>query len=158
MAVMKVADAIKRMKAAGHDISDEYSNERCIEFLNNAIQQAGALLINAKWPSLIKEMIVRDGDSLPDNFMKAAGTYPLRMTEGTVKILGSDYNSIRFRYFATPANVEKETDTLPFNHNGINEVIVQSAVLLALNENEYDITQDQNLVTSLMQAIASGMA
>ena len=33
---MNVEQAIARIKAATHDISDEYSNERCIEFLNTA--------------------------------------------------------------------------------------------------------------------------
>lgn len=155
---MLVSKAIERIKSAGHDISGEYSNARCIEFINTAIQQVGGFLIAASWPSLIKEVVVSDGDTLPENFMKAAGNYPLRMTDGSVKIIDTDFERIRFRYFATPKNVGSETDQLPFNHEGVNEVIVKTAIILALNENEYDVSQDNSIVTALQQAIASGMS
>jgi hypothetical protein len=36
---MQVEKAIARLKAAGHDISDEYSTEDCIGFLNTAVQE-----------------------------------------------------------------------------------------------------------------------
>lgn len=156
MANMSATTAISRIKAAGHDISDEYSNTRCLEFINNSIQQVASLLINAQWPSMIKELTVQEGNTVPANYMKAAGTYPIRMTDGTVHLL-DDYTSVRFRYFATPDMIT-EVDNLPFNHDGINEVIVKGAVLIALNENEYDLTQDKALLDLLQQAIASGMS
>lgn len=155
---MLTSTAITRIKAAGHDISDEYSKEHCIEFLNNSLQQVASLLISAKWPALVQEMLVHDGDSLPKNYMQAAGTYPLRMTAGRAEIIdGSDY--VRFRYFATPDNLtgEDEAEELPFNHEAINEIIVRGAIILALNENEYELSQDTQLWTALQQAVASAM-
>lgn len=155
---MLVSTAITRIRAAGHDISDEYSKERCIEFLNNSLQQVASLLISAKWPALVQEMLVHDGDSLPKNYMQAAGTYPLRMTAGRAEIIDdSDY--VRFRYFATPDNLtgEDEAEELPFNHEAINEIIVRGAIILALNENEYELSQDTQLWTALQQAVASAM-
>ena len=157
MARMLVSTAVERIKSATHDISDEYSNERCMEFLNNAIQQASSLLIAAKYPSLINEIVIHDGDTLPTNFMATCGTYPLRMTGDTVRIIDSDYEYVRFRYFATPNNVTELTDYLPFNHDGINEAIVRAAIILAQNENEYDVTQDLSLVNALQQAIAGAL-
>ena len=156
MAMITVSEAVKRIREAGHDISEEYSDEKCVEFLNTAIQQVSSLLVSASWPLLLRETIVRDGDTLPDNYMKMAGTYPLRMTNGRVEIT-DDYETVRFRYFTTPTAVEIEDD-MPFDHDGVNEVIVKSAVILALNENEYDVSQDTAIVTALQQAIASGMA
>ena len=154
---MTVQRAIARIKAAGHDISDEYSSDSCIEFINTAIQQVAALLISARFPSLIKEMTVHNGDSLPQNFMIAAGSYPLRMTNGRVDIIDDDIESVRFRFFATPDMITAETTNFPISHDAINEVIVKLAIMLALNENEYDISQDTTLTTALQQAIASGM-
>ena len=154
---MTVQRAIARIKAAGHDISDEYSSDSCIEFINTAIQQVAALLISARFPSLIKEISVRNGDSLPQNFMIAAGSYPLRMINGKVDIIDDDIESVRFRYFATPDMITVETTNFPISHDAINEVIVKLAIMLALNENEYDISQDTTLTTALQQAIASGM-
>lgn len=158
MAKIKASIAIQRIKSAGHDISDEYSTERCIEFINNSIQQVSSLLIAAKWPSLVKEVLVGNGDTLPDNFMQAVGTYPIRMTDGTVAIIDDDFETVRFRYFATPSNILNENDMLPFNHDGVNEVIIRGAILLALNENEYELSQDKVLLDTLQQAIASGMS
>ena len=154
---MLVSTAIKRIKDAGHDISDEYTNERCIEFLNTALQQTSSLLIAAQYPALVQEMDVRDGDTLPKNYMQCCGTYPLRMTAGKAKIL-SDDEYVRFRYWATPAMLTTEDEELPYPHDGINEVIVRAAVILALNENEYDVTQDKAILSALQQAVASAIA
>lgn len=153
---MKVKDAIARLKSATHDISDEYSTDACLEFINTAIQQVASLLIAAKWPVLAKETIIRDGDKLPHNYMGACGTYPIRMTNNVATITdGSD--SVRFRYFATP-DLVGEDDDFPFDHEAINAVILRSAILLALNENEYDVTQDSSIISTLEQAISAGMS
>ncbi len=157
MAKMLVERAIMRIKSAGHDISDEYSSDRCIEFLNNSMQQVSSLLIAANYPNLVHEITVRNGDQVPPNFMKAAGTYPIKMTDGIAIIVDDDYPSVRFRYFATPKNIEQKTDFLPFDNDAINEVVVRGSILLALNENEYDLSQDKVLFDTLQQSIASAM-
>lgn len=154
---MDVSTAIQRIKRAGHDISDEYSDKACLTFLNHALQQTAALLISARYPALVQEMLVRNGDTVPKNYMLAAGTYPLRMTNGKVEIVDDDLEFVRFRYFATPENLTEEAKELPFVHDAINEVIVRAAILLALNENEYDIAQDKGILDMLQQAIAGGM-
>lgn len=153
---MKVKTAIARLKSATHDISDEYSTDACLEFINTAIQQVASLLIAARYPVLTREIFIKDGDKLPHNYMGACGTYPIRMTNNEAKIIdGSD--SVRFRYFATP-DLVGEDDDIPFDHEAINAVILRTAILLALNENEYDISQDSNIVESLKQAISTGMS
>jgi hypothetical protein len=75
-----------------------------------------------------------------------------------VHITDPDITAVKFRYFATPALIDSATKELPFNHDAINDIIVKSAVLLALNENEYDISQDTNIVNALQQAISTGMS
>lgn len=155
--MITVEQAIRRIRAAGHDISDEYNDERCIEFLNNSLQRISALLIQARYPALVEEVVVHDGDTLPKNYVQAAGTYPLRMTAGKAEIV-DDSEFVRFRYFATPALLENSTDEFPYDHDAINEIVVRYAIMLALNENEYDITQDTNLLTDLQNAIAGAMS
>ncbi len=155
--MISVEQAIRRIRAAGHDISDEYSDERCIEFINNSLQRISALLIQACYPALVEEVVVHDGDTLPKNYVQAAGTYPLRMTAGKAEIV-DDSEFVRFRYFATPKLLENAQDELPYDHDGINEIVVRYAIMLALNENEYEITQDTNLLTDLQNAIAGAMS
>ena len=155
---MKVDTAITRIQQETHDISSEYSRERCIQFLNTATQQVAGLLIGAKWPVLVQETTIRDGDSIPHNYLNACGTYPLSMTAGKAHITDPAYTSVKFRYFATPDLLDNASDDMPFEHDAINDVIVKSAVLLALNENEYDISADTNIVNALQQAISAGMS
>lgn len=152
---MNVSNAVTRIKAAGHDISDEYSTERCLEFLNNSLQRIAALLIQGRYPAMVQEVLVREGDTLPKNYMAAAGTYPLRMTAGQVEII-DDSETVRFRYFATPETLTEHGE-FPYNNDAVSEVVVRYATLLALNENEYDISQDQALLSDLQQAIAGAM-
>ena len=153
---MEVEDAVVRIKNAGHDISNEYATDRCIAFLNNSIQQIAGLLVSMKYPQIVQQTDLHTGDSLPKNFIRTAGTYPIRITNGKVDIVDGT-ESVSVRYFATPTLVSTTKDKMPYEHDGINEVIVRGAILLALNENEYDISQDSALYNNLQQAIAAGM-
>ena len=154
---MLLTTAIKRIKSAGHDISDEYTNEDCISFLNTAIQRVYGLMVGFGHPPIVKEMDLHEDDSLPHNYMKACGTYPMRITNNIVHLLENDGSYIRFRYFANPEMLNETDEELPFNHDAINEIIMKVAINIALNENEYDISQDTALLQDLQQAIAAGM-
>lgn len=154
---MLVSTAITRIKTAGHDISDEYSNERCLEFLNNSMHQLYGLAIGYNFPPIVREMDLHDDDNLPHNYMKSCGTYPIRITNNIAKLIDDDLDFVRFRYFATPDNLTEESVELPFDHDALNEIIVRGAIILALNENEYDLSQDTALLQTLQQAIAGGM-
>lgn len=153
---MEVEEAVVRIKNAGHDISNEYATDRCIAFLNNSIQQIAGLLVTMRYPQIVQSTTLRTGDTLPKNFIRTAGTYPIRITNGKVDIV-NDAENVTVRYFATPTLVETTKDKMPYEHDGINEIIVRGAILLALNENEYDITQDNALYNNLQQAIAGGI-
>ena len=154
---MKISTAIARIKSAGHDISDEYTNERCLEFINTALQQTSSLLIAGKYPALVKETLVREGDALPKNYITTCCNYPLRMTNNQVELL-DDEDAVRFRYWATPEALTEEDTDLPYPHDAINEVIVKAAIILALNENEYDVTADNSILTALQEAISAAMS
>ena len=156
---MNVEQAITRIKVATHDISDEYSDNRCIEFLNTAIQEISGMLVAAKFPGMVQEMQLHNGDRLPDNYMHSCGTYPVRVTDGSVTFLSDEYGeAIRFRYYANPSLIELVSDDMPFaQYDQMQEVIVKTAIILALNENEYDISQDTAIRQELLQAIAGGM-
>lgn len=153
---MLASQAITRIKSSTHDISDEYTDAQCLDFLNSSIQQVSSLLIGARFPQLVKEMTVHNGDSLPANYMASAGTYPLRMTGGLAYIIDGS-SSVRFRYFATPDILTTTGASLPYNHAAINEIIIKGAIMLALNENEYDIGQDKTIYEALQAAIGAAM-
>ena len=74
---MKTSKAIDEIKAAGHDISDEYSRAECIGFLNTAIHEVSGLLIAANSPMMVQEILIHDGESIPEHYVRAAGQYPM---------------------------------------------------------------------------------
>ena len=155
---MLVEDAVNRIKAAGRGTNQNWGVDRVIDFLNTAIQQISSLLVANKYPAIVQTVQLHDGDTLPGNYMFACGTYPIRITNGSVEFLDDSIETIRFRYFANVGRIEKTSDPMPFENDAINEVVIKGAVLLALNENAYNIGQDSQLVVALQQAVASGLA
>lgn len=142
---MKTSKAIDAIKAAGHDISDEYSRAECIDFLNTAIHEVSGLLIAARSPMMVREILLHDGESVPAHYVSSAGQYPMRITGQVVRFIDPMMSEIRFRYFATMSPLDDETGDLPFPHDALNKYVLKIAVLHALNRNEYDISQDKAL-------------
>ncbi len=142
---MKTSKAIDEIKEAGHDISDEYSRAECIGFLNTAIHEVSGLLIAARSPMMVREILLHDGESVPTHYVVSAGQYPIRITGQMVQFVDPSMDEIRFRYFATMPPLEGETGDLPFAHEALNDYVLKVATLYALNRNEYDLTQDKAL-------------
>lgn len=154
---MQVEKAIARLKAAGHDISDEYSTEDCIGFLNTVVQEICHQLATGKSPQMVKEITLHDSESLPPDYIISCGNYPIKVTGQMVTFTDTDIDSLRFRYFATKPQIMDATGDMPFTHEVLNDITVRLATVLALNQNEYDITQDKALLDEVRRAVAQGM-
>lgn len=155
---MRVEDAVARLKAATHDISDEYTTDECLGFLNTAIQQVCYQLIAGRSPQMVKQVTVHNLEFLPADFVRAAGTYPVKLTGQIIEFLDEDMAELNVRYFATKEHLEGMTGDMPFIHEEINDIVVKVATLIALNQNEYDVTQDKAILDELRQVIAAGIA
>lgn len=155
---MKVEDAVARLKTATHDISDEYTTEECIGFLNTAVQQVCYQLIAGGSPQMLKQVTVHNLEYLPVDFVRPAGTYPIKLTGQLIEFLDEDMEDLKVRYFATKEPMDNTTEDMPFVHEEINDIAVKVATLIALNQNEYDVSQDKAIIDELRQAIATGMA
>ena len=94
---MLVEEAVNRIKAAGRGNNNEWGVDRAIDFLNTALQQISALLVANRYPPIVKTIQLEDGDDLPENYMFACGTYPIRITDGVVEFLDDSLDEIRFR-------------------------------------------------------------
>lgn len=154
---MKVSDAVARIKAAGHDISDEYTTEECLGFLNTATQELSHMLIAGKSPLMTKDILLHDNESVPVDCAAPCGNYPMRVTGSVVQFFDDAPANMHFRYFATKPQIADITDSMPFLYEPLNDLTVRTAVLFALNQNEYDITQDKALNDELRQMITAGM-
>lgn len=153
---MTVQEAINQFRLILHDISDEYDDYHVIMRLNSASQLTCALLVQIHSPLVMEEATFADGDALPANFLRTAGTYPVKRTGQTVEFLdGSE--EMKIRYFVTKDKVSAATDEMPFAHDTVNDFIVRTACKLALNRNEFDISQDQGILSELQNAAAAAM-
>jgi hypothetical protein len=64
---------------------------------------------------------------------------------------------MKVRYFFMPKELTgAEKEVMPFEMEFLNGIAIKVAVKLLLNENEFDITQDQAIQQELMAAVQSG--
>ena len=155
---MQVKKAVADIKAAGHDISDEYSIEECLGFLNTAINEVSSLLIAARSPMMAAEILLHDDESVPERYVSPAGRYPIRVTGRKLQFIDRSLSEIRFRYWQTMPLLESDAGEMPFPHEALNDYAVKVAVLLALNRNEYDISQDKALYDELRGLLAGAVS
>lgn len=155
---MKVKTAIDQFRLILHDLygNYEYDNYHCLMRLNSAAQYTSSLLVQLNSPLVIKEEEFESGGSLPGNFLKTCGVYPLKRTGNTVSFLDGQERMV-IRYFVSVPKIEEDTEDMPFEHDAINDFVVRTAAKYALNRNEFDISQDQNLLNELQNSMAEAM-
>lgn len=151
---MQVLEAINRMKASMHDVSNEYDDAACIFALNTAVHELAALLIAAHYPDLIEEKDFMDGDMVPEGFFRTCGLYPIRVTGGAIHFL-SGVEKLHVRYYKMPADMAR-TSTLPFRLSILNSLAIKIAIKILLNDNEFDISQDSSIQSEITQALQAG--
>ena len=153
---MLVTKAIEFMRKNMHDESPDYDNEECVFALNMAIHEIAALLIAGRAPIMVKEETVTNGGSLPEGFFKTAGTYPIRITGNTINFLDDD-EFMKIRYFFLPKEITGVGgENMPFVLDLLNGLAIKVAGKMLLNENEFDISQDQAIQQEITQAIQAG--
>ena len=151
---MQVLEAINRMKASMHDVSNEYDDAACIFALNTAVHELAALLIAAHYPDLIEEKDFMDGDMVPEGFFRTCGSYPIRVTGSTIHLSGM--KKLHVRYYKMPADMAR-TSTLPFRLSILNSLAIKIAIKILLNDNEFDISQDSSIQSEIAQALQAGV-
>ena len=75
-AIQEIRNKINDRDCVGLDDSE------LLSYLNEAIQQISSYLISVNSPTMIKELTIEDENEieLPQNFVKTAGNYPLKIT------------------------------------------------------------------------------
>lgn len=123
--------------------------------LNEAIQYVSSYLISENSPILIHDLIINtETITLPENYVKTAGQYPVKITENTLKWL--DYETgktMKLRYFSTCPKVAAD-GVMPFAHDALHQIIIKLAAIYAGNQMEADISQDKALLDEINAALA----
>lgn len=151
---MTVREAIARMRSSVHDVAMEFSDAELLRFLNTGIADVAARAIAANGTDFVRTVQVADGDVLPEGFVRTAGLFPVRMEAGRV-CLPPDTATMQVRCFFLPPAVSLADERLPLRGEHLQELAVRSAVILVLNEHEFDVTQDVSLLGTLAQDMAA---
>lgn len=152
---MTVKEAIDQFRIILHDVSEEYDDYHAVMRLNSALQLTSALLVQINSPLVIQSAALHNGDTLPPNFQRFCGIYPIKRTGQTVELL-EDEEAIVTRYYVAFDALTAAGD-MPFAHDAMNDFVIRTAAKYALNRNEFDISQDQSLLQELQNAAAAAM-
>lgn len=146
---MLVSEMIAQIKDQVHDISNEFSDDLLIKFINTAIKSASYLLANVNHNSVMAQITVTSGSPIPADFIKFAGQYPVTLIQGVFDIYDTRINSLDVTYYEAKPSVALVTDTIPFTDELTLLYIEQYASILALNRDEANVGADEQIITAL---------
>lgn len=155
----RIADLVERVRQY---ISDKeaaaFENVELVGYLNDAIGWLSVQLIAVKDPEMMKEIVVdEDGIPVPGDFQKACGVFPVEVTGSRLRVMRG-IGAVSFQYFATKSPIRYVAESNYFEpmYSPFKEVydtiLIQKTAILALNQNEFDVSQDERL---LAQSLAS---
>jgi len=152
---MYVTEALQDLRFKIHDKDIiEMTDDELVNCLNEAIQYVAAFLIGKNSPSIVSDMeITEEETTLPENFVKTAGVYPIKVTGNTMKWLEYEEDaSMKLRYFASCPAVTIN-DEMPFHHDALNQVTIKLAAIYCGNQLEGEVSQDKALLDEINAAL-----
>ncbi|MDR1649931.1 MAG: hypothetical protein LBR71_06680 [Synergistaceae bacterium] len=146
--------------ALRRQLSDEQAvgwpdNAELLTYLDRAAGFLSEQLIALKDPSRLKRFRVLGTAPLPDDFTAFAGSVPIAVRGGTCEFYGDFPVDADYWGKLPPPSLQGEADEeLPYSHNEC-VLIADIARIFALNKNEYDISQDMSLLSTLQTSMAA---
>lgn len=134
----------------------DFDDDDIVSYINQAINYVGLYFVTAGNPLSIKDIEIVDGDNVPDDYIKACGIQPVKVTGKIIKFLDSRKKKLILRYFFKPPNITgADNEEMPYKDALTNNVIVTMTVLLLLNQQRLNVAQDQTLSTALTDMLNS---
>lgn len=157
---MLASEAMKRIRyRINDDLDTGYEDYVILNYINDAIKYLAHALIVRNDPILLESMTVKkdEKNDVPERFVRFAGGYPIKR-KGQYFYLADDSDYIEARYFFIPAEVASETDVLPFGDNDTyHMIIINLAVIYALNQHEFNVERDAALRQELEQIVTQAL-
>jgi hypothetical protein len=131
-------------------------------FMNWSVDYLNEFLIEIKDPQMSVDLSVTDGMTVPANYSKTAGTFPVHITNsGATRIFKHDVTNkptIPIRYFARRERINAMSDTWPFD-DSLSSVVMALASVYAINRAEGDTTNDMVILKDRLDRVkaASGI-
>lgn len=146
---MTAKEMITQIREQIHDISNEYSDEILLKYINTGIKSASNLLISAKHHSMIDKVVVEEGNNVPKNFVKFAGFFPIFIIANKFFFFDAEYSVMEAICYCSKEIVQDADEKIPFDDDSVLLYIEQYASILALNRNEFDVSTDTQILKSL---------
>lgn len=133
-------------------ISDEgkklYKDDgKLIVHINQAITFLNKILIERESPLMLKEETFSDNMAIPNGYERACGDHPFSIVGGVIKLLTD--SPLVVQYFAHKSRIKTINDVIEFPDYCLS-ALAHVAAMFALNNNEFDIKQDDSLLTKLI--------
>ncbi len=156
---MIVSEALLDIRNRTNDKDEVGMNDsELLSYLNDAIQYVSQHMIGADAPVMVQDLLVEDEETtsipLPKNFIRFCGTFPVKVTGNNITLLVTP--PIKLRYFASYPTV-KINDTMPFQHDQLNQIAVRLAVIYVNNQEELNVQQDQGILTEINNSIIAAL-
>lgn len=126
-----------------------YSDIELIDYLNSAQIAITKRLAAAGNHQFIKSMTLSSGDPVPPRFLGFVGDYPIRIEGGKMYVTPS--RTITARYIQAPLMVTSLAENISFDDIHI-PALINTTCILALNRNEFDVSQDVQIGEALSVA------
>lgn len=149
---MNVTEAIRQIKDRVNDMTTTgYSSSMILGYINDALSYLSYRMAAVCHPALVQDMTITDGMPVPSGFIKFVGTEPVRRTGMVFHIL-DESDTIAARAYIELGTVGLQDD-IPLKEPAYISMLLQLASIYALNQHEYNDTQDAALAKELQAAV-----
>jgi len=153
---MNVSEALREIRNKTND-RDEVGmdDEELLAYFNEAVTFISNYLVSINSPIMIQEIEVStEGTTLPADYIKPAGLYPVRITGNTIQSLEDGPVTMRcfVGYPKTPLDGE-----IVVRNEGLIRAAIRLASIYVSNQQELDVSQDKVLLAELQNAILAAV-
>lgn len=129
----------------------EYPDNELIGYLNDALAYWDSTRVVASDPLRVKSLVVNPSASVPTNFAKWAGTFPVYILGETVYT--TEATPVTCKYYSYSDGYDELTDSINLANPEI-VILLQLATIYALNRNQFDVSTDTSLAKALQDVVA----
>ena len=161
---MTLAEILQEMRNRlnDKDAVGDFDDVELVSYINQAISYIGNYLVAMGHPLVTRTLELSDGDTLPSDFIKFCGGFYVKVEGRTATLLKNKKKPMTVKYFfelpqmavkinASTKRVTNGTDELPIVNYTFNNAVLQMAILFAMNQQKFNIQQDQAVTTECFE-------
>lgn len=142
-----------KLAAVKNRLSDSletgYEDDELVAYINDSINFVWMLGIDRQYYETIADYtFTQEQEPLPDDWYKATNQAALVERGRTADVYGR--LPMKVRYYRTPQLIRTLDDELPFKNDGLNNIISQMVIILAMSNHEFNMDVEQDTVEAIV--------